>query len=118
MPKCFIYPTVRGDPLERHIARAGGVQRALRGRAALGIHAARAKLAGHHSRGNLRVQGSKGAIDYYINLIDPAANNWQAAAAIEYGHWQTWKDENGKTQKGGWVEGIHLFDAARAAMRG
>lgn len=77
-----IYPTVKGQVIQRYLAERGDVQRQLRKHANAGARVARAALSKAKVRtGDSQVYVAHGDIDYYIVLDDTAGEN--AAWAIE-----------------------------------
>lgn len=75
---------------------------------------AEARLAMHRRQHNAKVTLTEGKLDWFINLVDPAA------LSIEFGHWAKTRDKNtGKkiqlTRKDGspvYVEGLYILTRA------
>ncbi|WP_458682287.1 DUF5403 family protein [Prescottella equi] len=97
--------------VHRKVAHLEGVKAAVRAQAEKTGAKAEARLAAHRHSGNAKVEVTSGKVDSFVSLVDPAA------LSIEFGHFYTWFDEQSETERGKWVEGLHIITGA-AGLRG
>jgi len=73
---------------------------------------AEAKLARHRDTGRAKVTLTRGQVDSFVNLDDPAA------LSIEFGHAQEieWQENGDSSIEVRWVDGLHIITGAAGLL--